>query len=174
LRGVSNGRPGRTGGRRPSTLEKLRSMAPVEIALDVEHDAQLAQRVRGHGAGNIAAEHHVDAALYGATHDVGRSALGVGRGREAERHAGIGHALKLGIADQVAVNHQQIGAEQARSGELVYGARFVDMDAARRPQLASKGQLLLQIRRADRVDAEADGGEAAGIVELIVDAPAVG
>ena len=47
----------------------------VEIALDVEHHAQLAERIGRDRTGNVAAEHHLDAAIDGAAHDVGRSAL---------------------------------------------------------------------------------------------------
>ena len=52
------------------------------------------------------------------------------------------HALELGIADQVAVDHQQVRPEQARGRELVDGACLVDMDAAWRLEIAREGELL--------------------------------
>jgi hypothetical protein len=84
----------------------------VEEALHVEHHTQLPQRIGGDAAGDVAAEHHVDATVHGATHDVGRRALGVGRRREADRRMGPGHAFELEVADQVAVDDQKVRPEQ--------------------------------------------------------------
>ena len=77
-RGVSRGSPGRTG--RPAADDRREAALhrAVEKALDVEHDAQLAERVGGDGTGDVAAEHDLDAAIDGAAHDIGGRALRVG------------------------------------------------------------------------------------------------
>ena len=174
LRGVSSGSPGRT--RRPPA--EHRREAPldraVEEALDVEHHAQLPERVGRDGAGDIAAEHDLDAALHGAAHDIGRRALGVGGRREAERHAGLGHPLELGVADQVAVDHQQV---RVPAGPAASSLSMVPVSLTWMQLGAFEGtresQLPLQAGRADRIDAEADGREAGGIMKRVVDPPAV-
>ena len=166
-RGVSSGRPGRTGGRAPARREAAFHGA-VEIALHVEQ-TPAAPAVRRHGAECRSRHQSTPRSTGGARHRP--RALGVGRGREASA-CRRRHALELGIADQVAGDHQQSGPSTLGC-ELVYGAGLVDVDAAWCLEVAREGELPLQARCANRFDAEADGGEALGIVEFVVDAPAV-
>ena len=151
-RGVSSGMPGRTGGRRPTHGREAALHRAVEEALDVEHHAQLAQRVGRDRTGDVAAEHHVDAAIDGAAHDIGRRALRVGGRREAERHAGPRHQLELGIGDQVAVDHQKSGPSRpaAFSRSIVpVSLTWMQLGAL---SVAREGELLFEIpaRRSNR------------------------